>query len=286
MDTVQQAVTTTEGLQALLGALRRRGYHVVGPTVRDQAIVYDDIDAIADLPRGWTDEQDGGRYRLARGNDDALFGYAVGPHSWKKFLHPPVLNLWRAERDGSHVHVVTEPDPEERFAFIGVRSCELHAIAIQDRVFLGGAQVDPHYRARREGAFIVAVNCSTAGGTCFCVSMNTGPKATAGFDLVLTEVLDDGEHLFLVEAATDGTWSGNWGGQEGEATSITIANNQVVSFEYHGESTPISASTVTPTTVSYEHNGVTIAISRTGATTAMASLHSWLGNTTAQLTRQ
>lgn len=203
MDTAQPIALTREGLEALLDALRRRGYRVVGPTVRDRAIVYDDIASIADLPRGWTDEQEGGRYRLAHRDDDALFGYAVGPHSWKKFLHPPVLNLWRARRDGANVHVVPEPDPEERFAFIGVRSCELHAIAIQDRVFLGGPHIDPHYRARREGAFIVAVNCGTAGGTCFCVSMNTGPKATAGFDLALTEIAGEAEHLFLLEAGTE-----------------------------------------------------------------------------------
>ncbi len=79
----------------------------------------------------------------------------------------------------------------------------MHAIAIQDRVFLGGAHVDPHYRARREGAFIVAVNCGQAGGTCFCASMNTGPKAEAGFDLALTELAVEGGHLYLVEAGTD-----------------------------------------------------------------------------------
>jgi ferredoxin len=196
-------VITTEGLQALLDALRRRGYRVVGPAVRDQAIVYDDITSIAGLPRGWTDAQDGGRYRLVRRGDDALFGYAVGPQSWKKFLHPPVLRLWSAERKGDDIRVLPEPDAGERFAFLGVRACELHAIAIQDRVFLGGPHIDPHYRARREGAFIVAVNCGTAGGTCFCVSMNTGPKASSGFDLALTEILREREPLFLVEAGTD-----------------------------------------------------------------------------------
>lgn len=201
MDTAP-SIITTDGLQALLDALRRRNYRVLGPTVRDQAIVYDDIAALADLPRGWTDEQDGGHYRLVRRDDDALFGYAVGPHSWKKFLHPPTLRLWRAERSGNEVRVETQSDPDERFAFIGVRSCELHAIAIQDKVFLGGAHVDPHYQARRDGAFIVATNCSAAGGTCFCVSMNTGPKATAGFDLALTELVDGPEHLFLIETGT------------------------------------------------------------------------------------
>jgi sulfhydrogenase subunit beta (sulfur reductase) len=121
--------------------------------------------------------------------DDAVFGYAVGLQSWKKFLHPPILRLWRTERDGNDVRIVPESDPAERFAFIGLRSCDLHAIAIQDRVFVRGAHVDPHYRARRRDAFIVALNCGTAGGTCFCVSMKAGPKATGGFDLALTELL-------------------------------------------------------------------------------------------------
>jgi sulfhydrogenase subunit beta (sulfur reductase) len=203
MSIAQQAVLTVDGLQALFDALIRLGYRVVGPTVRDQAVVYDDIASLSDLPRGWTDEQDGGHYRLARGDDDALFGYAVGPHSWKKFLHRPVQPLWYAARDGNGVRVTPASPAEERFAFIGVRSCELHAIAIQDRVFLGGSYVDPHYRDLREGAFLVAVNCATAGGTCFCVSMNTGPKATAGFDLALTELSGDGDHRFLVEVGSE-----------------------------------------------------------------------------------
>ena len=203
MDIGQKAVITAQGLDALLGVLRGRGYRVVGPTVRDQVIVYDDINGIADLPVGWTDEQDGGRYRLSRRDDEAVFSYAVGQHSWKRFLHPPVLRLWHSKRTPDGIQVTPEPDPDERFAFIGVRSCELHAIAIQDRVFLGGPHVDPHYRARREGTFLVAVNCGQAGGTCFCVSMGTGPKAERGFDLSLTELAAEGEHRFLIESGTE-----------------------------------------------------------------------------------
>ncbi len=197
----QQQVLTLDGLAGLLNVLANRGYRVVGPTLRDRAIVYDDIASPADLPEGWTDQQDAGRYRLVRRDDAALFGYAVGPHSWKQFLHPPVQRLWRATRDGDDVQVIAEPVAAERFAFIGVRACELHAIAIQDRVFLGGPHRDPHYAARRQASFIVAVNCGSAGGTCFCVSMDTGPKAEAGFDLALTEIVG-GEHCFVVEAGT------------------------------------------------------------------------------------
>jgi sulfhydrogenase subunit beta (sulfur reductase) len=52
------------GLDALIGQLSGDGYRVVGPTVRDGAVVYDEIASVADLPAGWTDEQDGGTYRL------------------------------------------------------------------------------------------------------------------------------------------------------------------------------------------------------------------------------
>ena len=199
----EQAILTVAGVEALFAALRERRYRVVGPTVRDQAIIYDDIETVDDLPRGFADEQDGGHYRLTRRDDEALFGYVVGPHSWKRFLHPPRQRLWRSKREGGDVRVVAEETPFERFAFIGVRACELNAIAIQDRVFLGGPFADPHYRARREDAFFVAVNCGQAGGTCFCASMNTGPKAESGYDLALTELLADGESRFLVEVGSE-----------------------------------------------------------------------------------
>ena len=186
--------------QHLLNALASRGYRIVGPTVRDGAIVYEEIHAASDLPEGWTDRQDGGTYRLERRNDAALFGYTVGPHSWKKFLFPPRTRLWQADRQPQGFLLRPEPLDAAPYAFLGVRSCELHAIAIQDKVFM---DTDPLYRAHRERAFLVAVNCGQAGGTCFCVSMNTGPRAESGFDLALTEILEDGRHAFTVEAGSE-----------------------------------------------------------------------------------
>ena len=198
MKTVQR-----EALDALFQALRRRGFTLMGPVARDGAIVYDEVASTDDLPAGWTEEQEAGTYRLRRRGDQALFGYAVGPHSWKKYLLPPLLRLWRARRRGNGFQVEEGAPPAPRYAFIGVRSCELHAIAIQDRVFLHGRYADPTYRARREGLFVVAVNCGQAGGTCFCVSMDTGPRATFGYDVALTEVLEDGRHYFVAEAGTE-----------------------------------------------------------------------------------
>jgi sulfhydrogenase subunit beta (sulfur reductase) len=197
------AVIERGDLQRLLDALRAEGYHPLGPTLREGAIVYDTIESVEDLPAGWTDRQQGGHYRLERRSDRALFGYAVGPHSWKRYLHPARLPLWRARREGAGFRVEALEQAAPRDAFIGVRSCELHAIAIQDRVLIGDRVADPDYRARRGGAFIVALNCGEAGGTCFCASMKTGPKVEGGFDLALTELLGANRHEFLVEVGTD-----------------------------------------------------------------------------------
>ena len=195
-------VIAVEVLDDLFTALRRRGYRVLGPTVRDGAIVYDDLDCAYELPTGWTDRQDGGTYRLERREDEARFGYAVGPHSWKRFLFPPRVRLWRASLNGSGPTVEEEPPDQTPFALVGVRSCELHAIEIQDRVLLAGKFSDRDYAARREGAFIVAVDCFEPGGTCFCTSMGTGPKVEAGYDLALSELLE-GDHRFLAVAGSE-----------------------------------------------------------------------------------
>jgi ferredoxin len=190
-------------LAKLFSVLSAKGYRLIGPTIRDGAIVYDELSSSRDLPIGWSDEQSAGVYRLKKRNDKALFGYNVGPQAWKKFLHPPVLRLWKAQRQSQGFQIFEEKEQPAKLALIGVRSCELHAIAIQDRVFLNGQYVDSFYKSRRENIFVVAVNCAQAGGTCFCVSMNTGPQVASGFDLALTEVLQDQRHYFLVEAGSE-----------------------------------------------------------------------------------
>jgi ferredoxin len=197
-------VIERRALDDLLGSLRRRGFKPVGPTVRQGAIVHQELDSAADLPAGWTDVQEGGSYRLARRDDEAVFGHNVGPESWKRLLFQPTLELWRARRsaDGS-LEVRADPPEHPRYALIGVRSCDLHAIAAQDRIFMEGAWADPDYSSRRQGAFIVAVNCGQAAATCFCVSMGTGPRVDSGFDLALTELLDAGGHRFLVEVGSE-----------------------------------------------------------------------------------
>jgi sulfhydrogenase subunit beta (sulfur reductase) len=44
-----------EDFHQLLDTLHAHGYEIIGPTLHNHVIVYDTVDAVADLPIGWTD---------------------------------------------------------------------------------------------------------------------------------------------------------------------------------------------------------------------------------------
>jgi sulfhydrogenase subunit beta (sulfur reductase) len=198
-------VIDVAGLQELGDRLLARGYVVIGPTMQSGAIVNAPITSVDDLPRGWGDDQDAGTYRLRRRDDDALFGFAAGAQSAKPVFFPAEEVLWRGHRteNGFAVEDGASADDGAPYALLGVRSCDLSAIGIHDVVLTGRVHSDVAYASRRSAAFVVAVTCSDPSGTCFCVSMGTGPRpgqgAGAPYDLSLTELLDDGPHRFVVE---------------------------------------------------------------------------------------
>jgi sulfhydrogenase subunit beta (sulfur reductase) len=198
-----EVVLDPQVLQQLLEVLNSQGYQTVGPTLRQGTLVYDRISSLADLPQGWSDDQDGGVFRLRKIKDPLFFRYGVGQHSWKQFLYPPRRRLWQARQEGSGFQTLPPDADAVKFAFIGVHACDLQALAVQDKVFLEGPFIDSHYRARRQQAFILAVNCGHACGTGFCASMGTGPRAASGFDLALTEIFEKEQHYFLVTVGTE-----------------------------------------------------------------------------------
>jgi ferredoxin len=195
-----------DGLQALVDALTQGGFEVIGPVVRDGAIGYGPVARVSDLPVGWGDEQDAATYRLRRRDDEMVFGYASGAQSAKPVFFPARDLFWRARREGEGFTVEEPPAAGGPFALLGVRSCDLSALGIHDTVLLGRGHTDASYAVRRAEAFVVAVACSDPGGTCFCVSMGTGPRPRPGqgapYDLALTEILDDDGHRFLVEVGS------------------------------------------------------------------------------------
>lgn len=207
----RSAVIDVAGLQQLISELIDRGYRVVGPTLSREtregnAIVLAEVTSADDLPRGWGVDVGPGRYRLRRRDDNALFGHSAGTQSWKQFLHPPREKLWSGSPDSVDT---TEPQEVPRYAFIGVRACDLSSIAILNGVLGVGDYPDRGFVARRRKIFVVAVNCTEPGGLCFCTSMGTGPAVGPGlghrYDLALTERIDGDGCRYVVEVgSTDG----------------------------------------------------------------------------------
>lgn len=195
MGPVDAWVIDSAGLRDLVDELRRRGYTVVGPTVRDNAIVLAELESAGELPYGWGVDVAPGTYRLRRRTDDAAFGHSAGPQSWKQFLHPQRQRVWSS--DGA------QPDPPPRYAFLGVRGCDLAAIGVLDGVLARAAHPDGAYAGRRSTAFIVGVNCTEPGGLCFCASMGTGPGCGPGYDLALTERFDGESVSYVVDVGSD-----------------------------------------------------------------------------------
>jgi ferredoxin len=197
-------------LQGLLDALVAAGYRTIGPRLKEGAIVWDDLRHVGELPTGWTDLQQGGSYRLVEGGGQEHFGYSAGPDSLKRFLFPPREDVLECRREGEQWRFETPRWSAPPLAAIGLRACDLRALAIQDRVFLDGHYVDDAYQRRRLGLFVLAVNCSRAAATCFCHSMGCGPGVSGGFDVALTEL----EDWFILEIGTERggqiAAAGNW----------------------------------------------------------------------------
>lgn len=177
-------------LENLIGILWRDGYKVMGPVARDDGVAFAEVRKMADLPVGMRDAQEAGRYRLVPGVAGEVFGVVNGAGSLKPFFFAPEETLLEVRREGRGFKVGEVAPPAQRLAFLGVRACDLAALAVQDRIFLHDRFRDTHYEARRKDAFFIAVNCTHSAPTCFCVSMKTGPEAKAGFDLSLTEMAE------------------------------------------------------------------------------------------------
>ncbi|MBI5462221.1 MAG: 4Fe-4S dicluster domain-containing protein [Gammaproteobacteria bacterium] len=198
-----------EHLDRLFAALRADGYRCVGPGVQDGAIQYRELPDLPDysgaqtLPSGWRDTQEPGCYRLEHTATPRQFAWANGPQALKPFLFAPRETLWRVERnvDGRLVFKPVEAAETRPLAVIGVRACDVAALRLQDAHFLDNTYRDPQYAARREGLFLVAVNCTHPAATCFCVSTGDGP-ALSDNDTTCDLILDELDAGFAVKSAS------------------------------------------------------------------------------------
>lgn len=210
-------------LQRLHQALVQAGYEVIGPQVKDDAILFAALNNIDELPWGWQEQADAGAYRLQHdAGSRRAFAWNTGPQGLKPWLFQPRQVLWRAEHTEEGLRFrAAKPEPR-RLAFIGLRGCDLAALAIQDRHFLDGPYADPFYQAQRQQLLIVAVNCARSASTCFCVSTGDGPEVTFGFDLLLDEL--DGGYLLQTGSERGAAIAAQLPLQHASGTQVSEAN--------------------------------------------------------------
>ena len=90
----------------------------------------------------------------------------------------------------------TLPSPSP-FALFGVHSCDLTAIAYQDKFFAE----DPYYQARRQQALLIGVDCINPCANGFCHSVDAGPGVDLEYaDLILHRFQ---QHRWLLLASTN-----------------------------------------------------------------------------------
>lgn len=161
---------------------------------------YEVIGPIQEGPRPELVEGEGIAFRPIGSMNELALNYITTMLSPKEFLYPPREVLFTFRKGEGFTEL--EPELNRKRIIFGVHPCDLNAILILDRVFLGSYEActelsrsDGYYRARRENTLLVALTCSRVGENCFCASMGFGPSLEEGYDLLLTDLND----RYLVE---------------------------------------------------------------------------------------
>jgi len=196
-----------EHLGRLIALLAEQGYEVIGPRKEGAAIRWGPVGSVDELPAETGCETKPGHYRLKERPGPERFAWGPSPDSVKRWLHAPETRIAAAHKDNGNgaFHVLHDEPKAQKTAFIGLRPCDVAALERLDRVFLEDKFIEEHYAARRREALIIAVNCTESLETCFCVSMECGPRAARGFDVALTEHVNEsapGGIEYLAEAGT------------------------------------------------------------------------------------
>lgn len=133
-----------------------------------------------------------------QGSGQLNLDYCSTMLSPRLFIYPSVQKLFEIDRQ-TDTYTVVDPGPDRRQLIFAIHPCDMHAITVLDRTFLGAFR-DYYYSKLREGTVTVVLNCNRACDRGFCPSMGTGPflRIQEGYDVAMTSL--GGE--FLLEAGS------------------------------------------------------------------------------------
>jgi ferredoxin len=184
-----------EAIPKLIDNLQRLGYQVLGPSLSDGVVRLRRISSAGDLALGVVDVQGPGTYRT-ESSSPLLFAAVNGPDSAKGYLHPGEVELVKLAEQDQEIVTLSRFHSDAKYAFLGLRPCDLKAVQTMDRTMMAPGFEDPVYRSLRKNSIFIVVNCLTPGANCFCASMGAGPAAESGYDLAITELPEK----FIIDA--------------------------------------------------------------------------------------
>ena len=141
----------------------------------------------------------------------------------KSLLFPARERVAVYSTSGGSVEGASPFEPEKRIV-LGVRNCDLRAIALIDRIFLEGDYKDPLYEARRRSLVLVSVDCVTDAESCFCDLVGLEPFPTEGFDLNLSPV--EGGYVVEVGGEAGSALIDSESGSFTEASTAQLAERE------------------------------------------------------------
>ena len=200
-DAGKTVVLDRAGLDRLVEVLIAEGYRVIGPTVRDDAIVLAELDSARSCPPGGESRPAPAATGCTGGTTGPCSRIPRARRSWKQFLHPPRRQLWSAGR-GRRIQPARNPTRRATRSW----ACGAATWPRSRRWATCSAEAGiPTARSPGPGLglFVIAANCTEPGGVCFCASMGTGPAAGPGYDIALTEQTGEQGHRFIAEPGSD-----------------------------------------------------------------------------------
>ncbi len=173
-------------------------YSVVAPVIKEGVISLDLITDISQIPSGFTEDEKGNSYKVAK-SSDRFFSYSRPYLPFKRFIIPPEFVFMKVVKNDGRINF-TEVIPDKKIALFDIRPCDLKALQILDDVFINkNSHPDSYYAKAREKLFIVAVTCFSPTENCFCSSMGISLKPEHGYDILITELKDS----FLIRAGSE-----------------------------------------------------------------------------------
>jgi Pyruvate/2-oxoacid:ferredoxin oxidoreductase delta subunit len=117
----------------------------------------------------------------------------------KEVFFPQFEIMFRYEKIGKQKQMISAEEVKRERILFGARPCDIEAISIIEKVFVGEEYTDIYFLEKRKKTTIIGLGCNHPLSTCFCSSTGGDPFLRAGSDLFFIDL--DG--AYFVELLTE-----------------------------------------------------------------------------------